>query len=295
MPDIQKINTYIHYYLLAILSTILIWGGFEYITICNGESCKIATTRLWCGLVVISAIFIPITLVLFPYIIQSIKQSPNEIRNFFKELENPQIAPFGLILKLAIAFLCVCLFVLFLYYAGLNSFAIKENSVAATQANMFVVAATLFAPLAALVFVQDWKTQHNKTTLSKEAKEIWHSLVNLNIETDEIDKIYMRSGQIQHLVYFKSVPDLYNATVKLLEKYEERWLSLHYFLELSEDNNEIYINFYGAIKSYRQFINKIEERDTVGSIEPIESELRDELISQNESVRKYLIQYILLK
>lgn len=140
-------------------------------------ACMIDTGRLWKGLVVISSIFIPITLVLFPYILESLKKFPNTIREMIEDLQNPQIAPFGLILKLAMVFLCVCMFVLFFYYAGLDSFAIKEKSVAATQANMFVVAATLFAPLAALIFVQDWKTQHNKTLLSNEAKNLLKPLL----------------------------------------------------------------------------------------------------------------------
>lgn len=170
-------SDYIHYYLITIIFSIIIWGVFEYISICNGMACMIDTNRLWKGLVVISSIFIPITLVLFPYILESLKGFPKAIREMVEDLQNPQIAPFGLILKLAIVFICVCMFVLFFYYAGLNSSAIKENSVAATQANMFVVAATLFAPLAALIFVQDWKTQHNKTLLSNEAKNLLKPLL----------------------------------------------------------------------------------------------------------------------
>ncbi|EIM40049.1 hypothetical protein HADU_03853 [Acinetobacter sp. HA] len=51
---------------------------------------------------------------------------------------------------------------LFLYYASVYQIAIKENAVASTLSNMYVVAATLFTPIAALIFVKDWKEQHNK-------------------------------------------------------------------------------------------------------------------------------------
>ena len=48
-------------------------------------------------------------------------------------------------------------FILFLYYASVYQIAIKENAVASTLSNMYVVAATLFTPIAALIFVKDWK------------------------------------------------------------------------------------------------------------------------------------------
>ena len=195
MDNKVSTSSYIHYYLLSIIFSIFIWGVFEYIIICNGMACMIDTSRLWKGLVVISSIFIPITLMLFPYILNSLKEFPKTLREMIEDLQNPQIVPFGLILKLAIVFICVCMFVLFFYYAGLNDFALKEKSVAATQANMFVVAATLFAPLAALIFVQDWKTQHNLKLFSVEAKNIWNLL-------DEEKSLWL-----EHRIILDSIPE----------------------------------------------------------------------------------------
>lgn len=69
---------------------------------------------------------------------------------------------FSLTLKLLMGFLLVCLFVLFIYCSSVYQVAIKEKAVASTLSNMYVVAATLFTPIAALIFVKDWKEQHNK-------------------------------------------------------------------------------------------------------------------------------------
>ena len=69
---------------------------------------------------------------------------------------------FSLTLKLLMGFLLVCLFILFIYYSSVYQVAIKEKAVASTLSNMYVVAATLFTPIAELIFVKDWKEQHNK-------------------------------------------------------------------------------------------------------------------------------------
>lgn len=230
-------NNYIHYYLLTIIGSILIWGMFEYITICNGMACMIETSRLWKGLIVISSIFIPITLVLFPYILKSLKEFPKTVREILQDLQNPQIAPFGLILKLAIVFMCVCMFILFFYYAGLNSIAISEKSVAATQANMFVVAATLFAPLAALIFVQDWKAQHNKNISSEIARKIWKNLDKVKVMVSQINHRYenmydLSDNDFENLnLFFKEKINEINDT--MLESY----LDLRLLDESILDNN----------------------------------------------------------
>lgn len=69
---------------------------------------------------------------------------------------------FSLTLKLLMGFLLVCLFVLFIYYSSVYQVAIKEKAVASKLSNMYVVAATLFTTIAALIFVKDWREQHNK-------------------------------------------------------------------------------------------------------------------------------------
>src|SRR5690606_18126555 len=95
-----------------------------------------------------------------------------------------------LILRLAIAFLLVSLFVLFFYYTSLDKHAISEKSIASTQANMFVVAATLFAPVAALIFVQDWKVQHNKNISSEIARKVWKNLDHVKKIIGEVSYIF---------------------------------------------------------------------------------------------------------
>lgn len=223
--------------------------------------CMIDTSRLWKGLVVISAIFVPITLVLFPYILESLKNLPKTIREMIEDLQNPQIAPFGLILKLAIVFLCVCMFVLFFYYAGLNSFAIKEKSVAATQANMFVVAATLFAPLAALIFVQDWKTQHNLQLFSQDAKSIWNLLKDERTYWREhysiLENIPENSMALNEISSFK---ELFK---KSLEKSKEGNREVLKFQELTDDNTlkKLLLKKINAVDDYRK---KYQEQVGIG-------------------------------
>lgn len=190
MLNTNKVSDHINYYLLAILTTLFIWGGFEYITICNGNACIIDLKRLWYGLIIISAIFTPITLILLPYILRSIREIPKIILETIKDIHALKIFKIGLILQLAITFLCVCLFIFFFYYIELDKFAIAEKSIAATQANMFVVAATLFAPLAALIFVQDWKAQHNKNISSEIARKIWKKLDTVKILISQINHRY---------------------------------------------------------------------------------------------------------
>lgn len=170
----QKLN-YIHYYLLAIVSTVLVWGGFEYVSICNGQNCMIDTYRLWNGLALIALIFIPITLCIWSeYVNGKIKN----LGRFLKRTYEEQVLIFGI---------CILTLLFFVSYKAFNIYwgefvgtrASKEYVAALVNVAIFV--ATMFAPIAALLLYNNWKVQHNKKIISDEAKNLLISVENDNV------------------------------------------------------------------------------------------------------------------
>lgn len=134
-------------------------------------------------------------------------------------------------------------------------------------ANVFTGGVTLFAPIAAYYLLNNWKEQHNKTILSHEAKELWHKFKSLEKKTYTLEEIYLKSGQIQNLVYFKSTPNLYEATSDLINAYDKSYIEFNYFTELAKDKkNNVHQNYYGAIKAYREYMETIERDTTIGEI-----------------------------
>lgn len=186
MKKIENINRYVHYYFLAVISSLLIWGFLEYLIICNGGACLIDTSRLWKGLLIIVILLQVVSLIMLPYIrayciegVKSLNQPWYMVTDSDKKLT--------LVIKLLIGFICISIFTIGIYYMGLHKYAHTESSIAATQANMFVVAATLFAPIAALILVQDWKVQHNKNISSEIARKIWKNLDHVKATIGEIN------------------------------------------------------------------------------------------------------------
>lgn len=163
-------------------------------------------------------------------------------------------------------------------------------------ANVFTGGVTLFAPIAAYYLLNNWKEEHNKTILSHEAKVLWIIIKNLEKQTYALDEIYLKSGQIQNLVYFKSTPDLNEATFNLINEYNQSYLEFNYFTELAKDKlNNVHQDYYGAIKAYREYMETIEVNTTIGEIYEIEQELRTNLINENQKIRDYLSNFILIK
>lgn len=175
----QKLN-YIHYYFLAILSSILIWGGFEYISICNGQNCMIDTNRLWKGLAIITLIFIPITLCIWSeYVNGQLKKIFGSIKLLYEE--KTLIFAIAIFISLSIASLMI-----FNYWW---TYFVKENAskeYMAALVNLSVFVATLFAPIAALILYDNWKIQHNKTVLAEQAKPLLKKLSQEQILIKEI-------------------------------------------------------------------------------------------------------------
>ncbi|MEG6548156.1 hypothetical protein V6C59_20075 [Acinetobacter bereziniae] len=176
MEKIKNINRYVHYYFLVVISSLLIWGVFEYISICNGQSCTFDMPKLWRGTAFIAVILQLLSIIMIPFIRQYIKDSLKVLKEIYQNINESNFKKPFLIIRLSIAFIAICLIILFIYYVKLHGIAGVEKSIAATQANMFVVAATLFTPIAALIFVQDWKEQHNLKIFSEDARKIWEDL-----------------------------------------------------------------------------------------------------------------------
>lgn len=201
----------------------------------------------------------------------------------------------NLFLKLFFSYAVLIAFVLFLYTFSTDPTSNLTDR-GAVLTNLLVWSATLFTPISAYFFYDSWKEQHNKTVLSNEAKELWHKFKILENKTYALDEIYLRSGQIQELVYFKSVPDLDKETSDLIAEYDKSYPDLNYFTELANDtNNNFHQNYYGAIKTYHEYMKGIKTNTTIGEIHDVEEELRNNLIKENQNIRKYLSDFILIK
>lgn len=160
----NKLN-YIHYYLLVIVASILIWGGFEYISICNGHNCMIDTTRLWKGLNIITLIFIPITLCIWSdYVNGQIKKLFAIFRLQYEE--KTLIFAIAIFVTLGIASLLI-FNGWWEYYVDdakieeKKTFTKYGKEYMSALVNLSVFVATLFAPIAALILYDNWKIQKN--------------------------------------------------------------------------------------------------------------------------------------
>lgn len=172
--------TYIHYYLLAIATSILVWGGFEYVAICSGHNCMIDTSRLWKGLTLITLIFIPITLCVWSeYVNGQLQKIFGSIKLLYEE--KTLIFAIAIFISLSIASLMI--------FNTWWTYFVKDNApkeYMAALVNLSVFVATLFAPIAALILYDNWKIQHNKTVLAEQAKPLLKKLSKEQIIIKEI-------------------------------------------------------------------------------------------------------------
>lgn len=92
------------------------------------------------------------------------------------------------------------------------------------------------------------------------------------------------------------MPDLNKATFDLIDDYDKSYLEFNYFIELAKDEeNNVHQNYCGAIKAYREYIETIERNTTIGEMYEIQEELRTNLINENQKIRNYLSDFILIK
>ena len=217
----QKKLNYIHYYFIAIISFIFIWGGFEYIKICNGEACQIDTIRLWYGLITIVLIFIPVTLCIWSeYVNGQIKKIFSRIKLIYEE----KTLIFGMAIFISLGIASLTLFN-FWWSHFVKTPAPKEYMAALVNLSVFI--ATLFAPIAALMLYDNWKTQKNYDL----NKEILLSIDNIifDIYNDLFKKINCLTAlheidiykiQIENYDENKNIPSYVNELNQLHSKIE---------------------------------------------------------------------------
>lgn len=176
----QKKLNYIQFYISAIITLILVWGGFEYIVICNGQNCMIDTNRLWIGLGLIFLGFIPITLCIWS---DYVNGELNRLYSFFiKTYEEKTL----LLCILTLLILFLASYKIFNVYWEIKVHEDAPKEYMAALVNLTVFVATLFAPIAALILYNNWKIQHNRTALAEQAKPLLKKISQEQILIKEI-------------------------------------------------------------------------------------------------------------
>lgn len=183
--------------------------------------------------------------------------------------------------------------IIFTSICMIKGISITEGSLGA-YANILVFDATIFAPIAAYFFYDNWKAQHNKTVISYEAKEVWSLLVELSIETLDLDYEYYNLYNKEYL-YFYNQSKLNKEIEKLKQKTEKYMMRFYHFSELTEneDSMNLFMEFYAIFKDYKTYLDKIGDNDTVSDIEETESDFRERLCEANKNIRLYLKTFIL--
>lgn len=242
----QKKLTYIHYYILAIATSILVWGGFEYVAICNGHNCMIDTSRLWTGLALITLIFIPITLCVWSEYVNG------QLQNIFGRIkllyeEKTLIFAIAIFISLSIASLMI-------FNAWWAHF-VKDNSpkeYMAALVNLSVFVATLFAPIAALILYDNWKIQHNKTLLSEEAKSVYYVLHKERICFYELREFIIKRAKINKDKRIVDDPMFTRNLETIADIFNSNRAKLGEFTILAEDQN-----FHIFIEKYRESFKEL--------------------------------------
>jgi hypothetical protein len=292
----QKLN-YIHYYLVAIVSTILVWGMFEYISICNGQNCAINTNRLWNGLALITLIFIPITLCIWSeYVNGQLKKLFGNIKLLYEE--KTLIFAMAIFISLAIASLMI-------FNNYWNHF-VKEDSpkeYMAALVNLSVFVATLFAPIAALILYDNWKIQKNYDL----NKEILLSIDNIIFEIyndlfKKINCLNLIHNIDKYKIEFENYEDNKNLSnyINELNQLQSK-IELYDALNKKELKNH-FVNFGGALyrvtnisssvyDSYDKYASKIKIKKTNNTISNRYKHhekimYKDEIEGVKEAIRK---------
>lgn len=285
----QKLN-YIHYYLLAIVSAILVWGGFEYISICNGKNCMIDTSRLWSGLALIVLIFIPITLCIWS---EYVNDQLKKLLSFFKQKYEEQILIFGMLILFLLSLLS---YEVFNFNWDIAEKSRESKEYVAALVNLAIFVATIFAPIAALLLYNNWKIQHNKILFSKEAKEIWLLIYNIECYLTDL-KLAIDNAPTQYLGFseLNSYHEKYKKLTEGIEKFEPKYAQ---FIALTE-NEKLYTPYHKYEEHHGKFSNfyknNKDQLRALSDIKQEENNLREGLKAPFISMKDMLHNYIIIK
>ena len=101
----------------------------------------------------------------------------------------------SLIAKLIISYLLLLDFA-FLFYVFNTDPGSDQTARGAVFTNLLVWTATLFTPIAAYLFYDSWKEQHNKTVLCEAAKKVYYILHNERVELYELKELLAKRVKI---------------------------------------------------------------------------------------------------
>ena len=162
-------------------------------------------------------------------------------------------------------------------------FNISKEIVISAYTNLLVFNATIFAPLAAYFFIDNWKDQKNLSFFSKEAKKLWLSLQ----KTEDYSYIIDRLIDKHNINYYNQHDEFSIFFNKLTNTLNE----VHYFIELTDDRevigeiNDSYISCQNIYEIFLENGDFHEQKD---------KKQRTELIEINEKIRIKLKKYIII-
>lgn len=139
-----------------------------------------------------------------------------------------------------------------------------------------------------------WKQQHNKSVMADEAKKLRNILVDLSIETLDLDYEYYYHKDTDPLC-FNDNEKIKLKIENIIKNTDNALIRFKHFDELAESKKarNLFMEFYGTFKDYKSYLEKIGDDEKIEDVQIIESNFRDRLYEENENVRKYLKQFIL--
>lgn len=273
--------TYIHIYCFSLIAIPFFVGILEYIVICSGQNCTIDGYRLWRWLLSIILFFIPITLCIWSEFFNGF------IRGIFHKIQTSyeeKTLFFAILILVALFAASLTIFNIYWnQYVGNDVFENKNNyskfgkEYMAALVNLSVFVATIYAPIAALILYDNWKTQKNYE-LNKEILlsidnlifEIYNDLfkrVNCLTSLHEIEKYKI---EIENYEYNKTLSNYINefnqlqSKVELYDALNEKDLKTHLknfgatVFKMVHISSEIY-------NSYNKYALKIKIRNTINT------------------------------
>lgn len=189
--------------------------------------------------------------------------------------------------KLFLILFSMFCFILFstsiMFFSLCAFFHISKETVISAYTNLLVFNATIFAPLAAYFFIDNWKDQKNLSFFSKEAKKLWLNLQKTEDYSYTIDRIIDKYN-INYYNQHDEFSIFFNKLTKTLNE-------VHYFIELTDDRkiigkiNDSYISCQNIYESYLENGYFQEQKD---------KKQRTELIEINKKIRSELKKYIII-
>lgn len=184
------------------------------------------------------------------------------------------------------------LFILFIFLWALSTviftsfcivYKLPFKDAIGAYTNLLVFDATIFAPLAAYFFIDNWKEQKNKTFFSMEAKNLWLQLQKTEDYSYILDRLI-----IDYTIDYYNKLDEFDVFLKQLITTLN---SVHYFIELTDDKNIAEAN-----DKYISIQNKYEEFLRIGKFnKEYDENNRMKLIQINQNIRRLLKEYIIIK